>query len=320
MPNVLKCAVVAVLLQSGFAAAQSYPAGPLRMIVPFPPGGGTDILGRVIAQKLNEAWGQPVVVENRGGANGTIGAALAARAAPDGQTMLIVPSGFAVNPSIRRKLPYDSMRDFAPVGLVASGPYLMVVHPSVPAKTVREFIAWVKSRPGQVNYASTGTGSPPHLAAELLKVTAGIDMQHIPYKGGGAVLPDLLAGRVSMFFGSISTLRPHVQAGKLRAIAVTTVKRPSAMPDVPTFIESGLPGYEVAGWYGLLAPGKTPREIVHFLNGELRKALAEPDTRRRFAAHGADPGSGTAEEFGALIRSEITKWAKVVQAAGIKPE
>jgi len=314
------------LLAAGAALVQAsmpvvvFPNRPVRLVVPFAAGGTNDTLGRIVSEKLGERLGQPFVVDNRGGANMVVGSEIVARATPDGHTLLIVAAGFAVNPSIRRKLPYDSMRDFAPVGLVASGPYLMVVHPSVPAKTVREFIAWVKSRPGQVNYASTGTGSPPHLAAELLKVTAGIDMQHIPYKGGGAVLPDLLAGRVSMFFGSISTLRPHVQAGKLRAIAVTTVKRSSAMPDVPTFIESGLPGYEVAGWYGLLAPGKTPREIVHFLNGELRKALAEPDTRRRFAAHGADPGSGTAEEFGALIRSEITKWAKVVQAAGIKPE
>jgi tripartite-type tricarboxylate transporter receptor subunit TctC len=249
-----------------------------------------------------------------------VGSEIAAQATPDGHTLLIVGAGFAVNPSIRRKLPYDSVRDFAPVGLVASGPYLMVVHPSAPAKTVKEFIAWVKSRPGQVNYASTGTGSPPHLAAELLKVTAGIDMQHIPYKGGGAVLPDLMAGRVSMFFGSISTLRPHVEAGKLRAIAVTTVKRSSAMPEVPTFIESGLPGYEVTGWYGLLAPGKTPHGIVTHLNAELRKVLDDPDTHRRFAVRGADPAPGTVEQFAALIRSEMKKWAKLVRAAGIKPE
>ena len=196
----------------------------------------------------------------------------------------------------------------------------MVINPTVPAKTVGEFTAWAKSKQGQVNYASSGTGSPPHLAAELLKIAAGIDMQHVPYKGGGAVLPDLMAGRVSMFFGSIATLRPHVQTGKLRAIAVTTVQRAAAMPEVPTFIESGLAGYEVNGWYGMLAPGKTPRAIVTQLNTALRQLLEEPDTRTRFASHGMEALPGTPEEFSALIRSEIAKWAKVVRAAGIKPE
>jgi tripartite-type tricarboxylate transporter receptor subunit TctC len=219
-----------------------------------------------------------------------------------------------------RGLPFDTVGDFAPIGVVAGGPYLMVINPNVPARTVSEFNAWAKSKQGQVNYASSGTGSPPHLAAELLKVAAGIDMQHVPYKGGAAVLPDLIAGRVSMFFGSIATLRPHIQTGKLRAIAVTTVQRAAAMPEVPTFIESGLSGYEVNGWYGMLAPGRTPPAVITTLNNALRHALEEPDTRTRFAANGMDPAPGTADQFKTLIRSEIAKWAKVVRAAGIKPE
>ena len=320
--------VVAGLLAAGAALAQTaaltttqpYPTKAVRVIVPFAPGGTNDVLGRIVAEKLGERLAQSFVVDNRAGANSVVGSEIVARANPDGYTLLIVSAGFAVNPSISRALPYDTERDFAPIGLVGGGPYLMVVHPSVPAKTVREFVAWVKLRPGQVNYASVGAGSPPHLAAELLRITAGIDMQHIPYKGGAAVLPDLMAGRVSMFFGSISTLQPHVQAAKLRAIAVTTAQRASAMPELPTFIESGLAGYEVNGWYGLLAPGKTPRAIVNRLNGELRQVLADPETQARITASGMDAAPGTAEEFAALIRSEIVKWAKVVRAAGIKPE
>ena len=302
------------------ASAAGYPSRPVRLMVPFAPGGTNDVLARIVGEKLSERLGQPFVVDNRAGANSVVGSEIVARASPDGHTVLIVSAGFAVNPSLRRTLPYDTERDFAPIGLVGGGPYLMVVHPAVPAKTVQEFIAWVKSRPGQVNYASVGAGSPPHLAAELLRITAGIDMQHIPYKGGSAVLPDLMAGRVSMFFGSISTLQPHVQAGKLRAIAVTTAQRAAAMPELPTFIESGLAGYEVNGWYGLLGPGKTPRAIVNRLNLELRHVLALPETQARFAANGMEPAAGTAEAFAALIRSEIAKWAKVVRAAGIKPE
>jgi tripartite-type tricarboxylate transporter receptor subunit TctC len=282
--------VLGLLLSAGIAcsAMAAYPDKPVRFIVPFAPGGTNDILARIVAEKLSIRLGQPFVIDNRAGANSVLGCEIVARATPDGHTLLIVAAGFAVNPSIMRGLPFDTVRDFAPIGVVAGGPYLMVINASVPAKTVSEFNAWAKSKQGQVNYASSGTGSPPHLAAELLKIAAGIDMQHVPYKGGGAVLPDLIAGRVSMFFGSIATLRPHIQTGKLRAIAVTTVQRAAAMPEVPTFVESGLSGYEVNGWYGMLAPGR-----------------AAP---------------GTADQFKALIRSEIAKWAKVVRAAGIKPE
>jgi tripartite-type tricarboxylate transporter receptor subunit TctC len=305
---------------SGSQTVARYPERPVRLVVPFAPGGTNDVIARIIGEKLSARLGQPFVADNRAGANSVVGSEIVAGAAPDGHTLLIVAAGFAINPSLRRKLPYDTLRDFAPIGLVGGGPYVMVVHPSVPAKTLNEFIAWAKSRQGPVNYASVGLGSPPHLAAELLKLTAGIDLQHIPYKGGGAVLPDLLAGRVSLFFGSISTLQPHVRTGKLHAIAVTTARRAAAMPELPTFIESGLAGYEVNGWYGLLAPGKTPGAIVGRLNRELREVLSDADTRQRFVQRGIDPAPGTAKEFATLIQSEVAKWAKVIRAAGIKPE
>ncbi|MGZ5120822.1 MAG: Bug family tripartite tricarboxylate transporter substrate binding protein [Burkholderiales bacterium] len=304
----------------GCSALAAYPDKPVRFIVPFAPGGTNDILARIVAEKLSMRLGQPFVIDNRAGANSVVGCEIVARASPDGHTLLIVAAGFAVNPSLLRNLPFDTERDLAPIGVVAGGPYLMVINPSVPAKTVSDFTAWVKSKQGQVNYASSGTGSPPHLAAELLKLAAKIDMQHVPYKGGGAVLADLIAGRVSMFFGSIATLGPHVQSGKLRAIAVTTLRRAAAMPDVPTFIESGVAGYEVNGWYGMLAPGRTSRAIITTLNNALRQALDEPETRTRITAHGMDPSPGTADQFRALIRTEIAKWAEVVRAAGIKPE
>ncbi len=302
------------------AASQTYPTKPVRLVVPFSPGGTNDVLARIVGEKLTERLGQPFIVDNRAGANTVLGSDIVARAYPDGYTLLVNSAGLAINPSIIKALPYDTERDFAPIGVIGGGPYLMVIHPAVPAKTVKEFVAWVKARPGQVNYASVGSGSVPHLAAELLRTAADIDMQHIPYKGGGAILPDLIAGRVSMFFGSISTLQPHVQSGRLRAIAVTTVQRAAAMPELPTFIESGLAGYEVNGWYGLLGPGKMPRAIVTRLNSELRQVLADPDTKGRLAAIGMDPLPGSAATFAALIHSEIAKWAKVVRAAGIKAE
>ena len=319
--TLLAC-VVALSFATDAALAQTakYPARPVRLVVPFAAGGTNDILGRIVAEKLAEKFGQPFVADNRAGANTVVGSEIVARATPDGHTLLIVSASIAVNPSLVRALPYDTLRDFAPIGVVAGGPYLMVIHPAVPAKTVGEFIAWVKSQQGKVNYASTGTGSPPHLAAELLKITAGIDMQHIPYKGGGAALPDLIAGRVSMFFGSIATLRPHVDSGRLRAVGMTTVQRSAAMPDVPTFIEAGLAGYEVNGWYGLLTTGKTPRAIVERLSATLRQILNDPETRAQFVKNGLDPTPGSAEEFARLLSAEIVKWASVVKAAGIKPE
>jgi tripartite-type tricarboxylate transporter receptor subunit TctC len=317
--------VVAGTIAAGATFAQNpnsspYPNRPIRLVVPFAPGGTNDIIARTVGDKLTERLGQPFVVDNRGGANSIVGCDIVAHSAPDGYTLLIVAAGFAVNPSLRVKLPYDSERDFAPIGMVVGGPYLMVVNSSVPTKTVSEFVAWAKSRAGKVNYASTGAGSPPHLAAELFKITSGIEMQHIPYKGGGAVLPDLISGRVDRFFGSIATLRSQIQAGKIRAVAVTTLQRSGAMPEIPTFIESGLAGFEVNGWYGLLAPGKTSPVIVTRLNAELVKLLSEPDTRERLLKQGMDPAPGTPAQFAAIIHSEIAKWAKVVRTAGIQPD
>jgi tripartite-type tricarboxylate transporter receptor subunit TctC len=302
------------------AAAQDHPNRPLRLVVPLAPGGTNDTLARIVAGPLSERLGQQIVVDNRPGGNSQIGSAIVARAAPDGHTLLIMGAGHAINPSLQRSIPYDTERDFAPVGLVGGGPYLFVIHPSIPAKTVKEFVAWVKSRPGQVNYASAGVGNPTHLCAELLNVAAGIDMAHVPYKGGGAVLPDLISGRVSAFFSSISTIQAHVQAGRVRPLAVTTVKRSTYMPEVPTFIEAGVSGVVVNAWYGILTTGRTPRAIVNRLSTELRQVLAEPAIRDQLDKRGITPEPTTADEFTRLIHGDIAKWAKVVRAAGIKPE
>ena len=323
MINALRLTIAAMsfaAISIAHAQTASYPSRPVRLVVPFAAGGTNDILGRIVADKFAERLGQPFIADNRAGANTVVGSEIVARATPDGHTLLMVSASIAVNPSLVRKLPYDTERDFSPVGLVAGGPYLMVIHPAVPAKSVSEFIAWAKAQQGRVNYASTGSGSPPHLCAELLKITAGIDMQHIPYKGGGAVLPDLIAGRVSMFFGSIATLKQHVDSGRLRAVGMSTTQRAAAMPDVPTFIESGLAGYEVNGWYGVLTTGKTPRAIVERLNSALRQILTDADTRAQFLKNGLDPTPTSADEFAKLLRTEIIKWAKVVKAANIKPE
>lgn len=293
---------------------------PIRLVVPFAPGGTADTVGRIIADRLQPRLGRPIVIDTRAGANSVIGSEIVAQANPDGHTLIIVAAGFAVNPSLRKSLPFDTLRDFAPVGLVGNGPYLLVTHPSIAATTVSELITWGKARPAQVSYASTGIGSPPHLAMELFKTMAGVDFVHVPYKGGGAVLPDLLSGRVPMLFSSISTGAPHVRTGKLRAIAMTTSERSRAMPEVPTFDESGLKGYEVSGWYGLLAPGKTPPAIVSHINSELRQVLADPEALKRLAQAGIEPAPGTPAAFATLIRTEIPKWAKVIKAAGIPQE
>jgi len=316
--------IVLALALAGFvagAAAQGFPNRPVRMVVPLAPGGTNDTLARIVADRLAQRLGQQIVVDNRPGAGSVIGSEIVARASPDGHTLLMMGGGHSINPSLQRKLPYDTERDFAAIGLVASGPYLMVIHPSVPAKTAKEFVAWVKSKPGEVNYASAGTGNPTHLAGELLNMAASLDMRHVPYKGGGAVLPDLIAGRVSMFFSSIATVQAHVQAGRLRPIAVTTPKRSGFLPDVPTFVEAGVNGVDINGWYGLLTTGRTPRAVVQRLNADLSRVLADAETRERFNRSGVeDPEPGSAEAFEALIRQEIAKWAKVVRQAGIKLE
>jgi tripartite-type tricarboxylate transporter receptor subunit TctC len=302
------------------ASAQNQPARPIRLVVPQAPGGTNDVLGRIVTDKLADRLGQQIVVDNRAGANSQIGAAIVARADPDGRTLLITGAGHAISPALDQKLPYDTERDFAPVGRVGGGPYLLVIHPAVTAHTTKEFVAWLKARPGQVNYASAGIGNPTHLAAELFNSAAGTDMRHIPYKGGAAVLPDLIAGRVTAFFSSITTAQTHVASGRLRPLAVTTARRSPFAPEVPTLAESGVKGAEVDAWYGILTTGRTPRAIVNRLSTELQHVLADPATREAIQRQGITPDPNTADEFAALIRSDIAKWTKVVRAAGIKAE
>ena len=316
----LICAAAVWVFATSATSAQTFPTRPFRLVVPLAPGGTNDTLARHISDRLAERLGQQVVVDNRPGGNSQIGSAIVARATPDGHTLLIMGMGHAINPSIHLAIPYDTERDFAPVGLVAGGPYLLVIHPSIPAKTVKEYVAWVKARPKQVSFASASAGNPTHLAGELFNIAAGIDMQHIPYKGGSALLPDLVAGRVSMTFSSISTVQSNMQAGRLRAIAVTTQKRSTYLPDVPTFIESGYPRFEINAWYGMLTTGKTPRAFVDRLSAELQQVLNEQQTRERFNRHGLDPQPSTADQFSALIANEMARWAKVVREAGIKRE
>ena len=314
---------IAALAVAAASLAQNtagYPSRAIRLVVPFAPGGTADTISRIISDKLAMRLGRPVILDHRIGANSVVGSEIVAQANPDGHTIILVAAGFAVNPSLRKKMPFDSLRDFAPIGLVGSGPYLLVVHTSAPATNLAEFIAWIKSRPGQVAYASTGVGSPPHLSGELLRTMAGINMVHVPYNGGGAVLPDLLAGRVPVFFSSIATAGPHIRAGRLRAIAMTTPKRQPAMPEIPTVDESGLKGYDVTGWYGLLAPGQTPAALVNRINRELQQVLTDGDTQKRLAQEGIEPTPGSPTDFAALIKAEIPKWAKVLKAAGIEPE
>lgn len=309
-----------VCLLAGPAFAQSYPTRTVHLIVPFPPGGVTDIVGRIIAQRLSESLGQTVVVENKGGGAGSIGAQAAARATPDGYTLFMGTATHAINATLMPSAGYDLTRDFAPVSLVASVPLLLAVHPSVPAKDVKELVAFAKAQKGRVNFASGSSGSASHLAGEMMKSAAAVDMTHVPYKGGGPALQDLLAGHVTLMFENMPSILPHVQSGKLRGLAVTGPKRSQAAPELPTMIESGFPGFEAGSWYGLYAPAGTPKEIVAKLHAELVKALKTPEMQRQLSGQGADPVGNTPEEFSVFIRAEIAKWAKVIKEAGIKHE
>ncbi len=314
-------AALALALVVPFASAQDYPSKPVRIIVPFAAGGPADVYARFIAQRLQESLGQTFIVDDRPGAGSIIGTDAVAKSAPDGYTLLVVHNAIAIKQTLYPKLPYDTVRDFAPIGTVAGGPYLMVIPVSVPAQNATQFIAWVKSKPGQVSYASAGAGSPTHLAGELFRVAAGnLDMQHIPYKGGGALMPDLLAGRVSAFFSSITTAQVHVNAGKLRPIAVTTTKRSPQVPETPTFAEAGYPDVVVNAWYGMLTTGGTPKARVERLGAALQQVLADPQMREQIQKQGLNAEPSTPEEFAKLIRTEMVKWAKVVKAAGIQPE
>ncbi|HSQ03278.1 MAG TPA: tripartite tricarboxylate transporter substrate binding protein [Burkholderiales bacterium] len=301
--------------------AQSYPAQAIRFVVPFPAGGPLDIVARAIGQELNRSWGQPVIIDNRPGAGGNIGADYVAKAPPDGYTILMgAVSTHAINVTLYSRLPYDPIRDFAPVTLVTSVPNILVVHPSVPAKTVRELIAVAKARPGQLNFGSGSTGSAGHLAGELFKTMAGVDMVHIPYKGAGPAVVDLLAGHVSLMFDNLASALPNIKAGRVRAIAVTTSRRSPFLPELPTISEAGLPGFDIGTWFGVFAPGGTPRDIVVRLNAEIVRILNTPGMKERLANLGAEPMGNQPEQFAAFIKSEIPKYAKVIKASGAKAD
>ncbi len=314
-------ATLITMLSACAVWAQSYPARPVRMIVPYPPGGPTDILSRIFGQKLAEQLGRQIVIDNRGGAGAIIGTELAARAAPDGYTLLMGTNGLlSINPNMYARLPYDPVRDFAPVSLVASAPSILVVHPSVPARSVKELIALAKSRPGQLNYASGGIGTSPHLSGELFKSMAAVNLVHVPYKGGGPALAGTAAGQVEIFFPGIMEALPLVRDGKLAGIAVTTIKRSAVIPDMPTIAETGLPGFDSGNWYGILVPARTPREIIARLHAATVQTLLAPDTRKRVQEVGADPISSSPEEFAAHISGEIARMGKVIRSAGIRAE
>lgn len=310
-------AMVAVVTGAG---AQNYPNRPIRMVVPFPPGGAVDVIGRVVAPALSERLGQPLVIDNRGGANAIIGTDIVAKAAPDGYTLLIVPAGHAITPNVSRKLPYDTLKDLAAVGLVGNGAYVLVVHPGLPAKSVSEFVAHAKARPGKLNYAATGYGNATHLAGELFKVLTGVDMVYILYKGGGPALTDVISGQVSAFFAGVASSAAHIRSGKVRALGVTTVRRAAALPDIPTIAEAGVPGYEVDGWYGILAPARTPAAILQRLNADINAVVATQDAKERLLAVGLQARGTTPAEFHQMIVKDIARWATVAKKAKLEPQ
>ncbi len=301
--------------------AQNYPARPLRLIVPTAPGGGTDFTGRLVAAKLSETMGQQVVVENRGGGGGSVGADNAAKATADGYTLLLGSiATHAVNPALYKKLPYDHLKDFAPVSLIGTVPNALVVHPSVPVKSLQEFITYAKANPGKINYGSSGVGSPPHLSMELLRSMTGINLVHVPYKGAGPALADLLGGQVQAMCTSLAGLINFVKSGRVRALGVTTAKRNPQLPDVPTIVESGVPGYEVTIWYAVFAPVATPKAIVDKLNAEMVKALNSSEMKERMALQGMDPAPSTPAELTAFVKVETAKWAKAAKDSGATAE
>jgi tripartite-type tricarboxylate transporter receptor subunit TctC len=302
------------------AASQQYPTRPVRVIVPFAAGGNTDITARAIGAKLSEVFGQQIVVENRPGGATNIGSELVAKAPPDGYTILMGGATNAINMSTQAKPPYDTLRDFAPVILCVKGANVLSAHPSLPAKNLKELVALAKARPGQLNFASSGLGSSNQMAGELFKFMAGVNIVHIPYKGNTPALTDTLAGNVEMMFSGVPVILPHLQSGRLRAIAIGSLKRFTAIPGVPTFDESGMKGYEATTWFGLMAPAKTPKEIVGRWNSEVGRILASPDLKARFLNDGLEPMGGTQEEFGRFIRVEIEKYSKLVKASGMTPQ
>lgn len=309
----------------GFAAAgatfaQQFPIRPIRYIVGFPPGGSTDLIARTAATKLTELIGQQVIVENRPGAGGSIAAEVAARATPDGYTLMHAGMTMAINPALRKNLPYVPLRDFAPVSRLTNLPNVMIVSNTFPAKTVQEFIAHAKANPGKISYGSPGVGAVPHLSMELFKKLAGVDIVHVPYKGSAQALTDLLGGQIPVIFDNLPANLPHIKAGRIRALGIPSAKRNPQLPEVPTFIESGVAGFEVNGWLGMFAPAATPREVIAILNAHVVKALNAPDTVKRLAEAGAEAAPSTPAEFGALLKSETVRWAQVIRDAGVPAE
>jgi len=300
--------------------AQNFPSRPVRLVVPYPPGGANDIVARLLAPKMGEQLGQNVVIDNRGGGNTLIGSEIVAKSAPSGYTILIVAAGHAINPSLYAKLPYDAARDFAPIALIGDGAYVLVAHPSTGIASSADLIALAKSKPGKIAYASSSIGNLTHLAAELFNSLAGIKMLHVPYKGGNPAMTDLLGGRISVFFSTVAVARPHLQSGKIKGLGVTTAKRTPALPNLPTIAESGLPGYEVSGWYGLVAPSATPKAAIARLHSAVQVALRQAEIREKLLGVGVEAVDATTAQFGEKINTELAKWDKVVKPLGITPE
>ena len=316
----MKRLLAALLLLPCLALAQAYPSRPVRIIVPYPPGGATDVMARIIAQKLNESWPQSAVVENKPGASGTVGSEIVVKSAADGYTLLLQGTQHAINLSLYKQLPYDTLRDFVPVAYVASAPFLLVVHPSVTANSVAELIAYIKAKPGGLNYGSSGVGGGAHLAGEIFKTSAGVQLTHIPYKGAAPAMADLLGGQVPMVFDPIPTAITQVRSGRIKALAITSAKRSALMPELPTVAESGLPGFDVSAWFGLYAPVATPKDIVAKLNADVNRVLQLPEVKEKFAGLGAESMPMGTDQFALHLRAEIAKFAKAVRDSGATAE
>ena len=313
-------AILVLATGSAFAQASAYPDKPIRFVVPYPPGGGTDVIARIVQDRLRAALGQQIVIDNRGGAGGSIGTEVVARSAPDGYTVLFTLSSHTINPAIYSKLSFDAARDFEPIGIVCSLPQILVANPQFPANTVQQLIAMAKEKPGSLSFASVGNGSPGHLAGEMMKIRTGTQLTHIPYRGGGPAVTDVISGQVPLLWVSIPAAAQFVKQKQLKALAVSTVKRSAAFPDVPTMQEVGIADFEVDSWYAMFVPAKTPRAIIDRLNAALNTVLKEPEIREKLLAQGSEAVGGTPEQLGAVVNAELPKWAKLVKDAGIKAD
>ena len=309
---------VAALTLAGAVHAQSFPTKPVRLVVPFAAGGSTDIIARVLAQKLNEAWGTGVIVDNRAGGSTVIGTDIVAKSAPDGHTLLVTPAPFTIVPSLTPKLPYDPHKDFEPITLVNTTPLVVVVNPGVPAKSIRELVALAKARPGALNFGSSGSGGSNHLAGELFNAMAGVKMVHVPYKGNAPALTDLVGGHVDLVFNGLTSALPLIKSGKLRALGMTSLKRAGSLPEVPTLDEQGLKGFQAVAWNGLTAPARTPKDIIAKLNADVLKVVRSPELVEKLRAEGSDPVGSSVSEYAAFLREEIAKWGKVIKFANVK--